>query len=375
MSAMAADILAFSKLEPGWVMDSPSLNGFLKKYPDKTGLPKKRFFYLKGRYLIYFRNDKSDDPIAGVCLQEFTVTSKSETKFDIDVPERKYALEAESKEDKDIWMTTLKMVEKLPRVWNSLTPASQRMTRSVSVAAFKENGEWLWKRGQKNPGWKERWMVIKQGSLFYYASDTDPKPKGSMPLRNAKCLPIAQEKNERDAKRFKFLIENDKRTLYIYCESEAQRAKWMKRIIDVSKGKEDESESSTSSPSLPSINDAQITTSVGTSSKGGFLGGKKKDARQVKIVEHSLNSVGGKQNIGTQAKSLVEITELVSPTPYTSCYLSAKLYLGMDEEAKRNMEALEHSRGVIESNFDELEDSNDDYIENGQDNQEGCPIS
>jgi hypothetical protein len=65
------DLKSFAKVEPEWVKTTPKVTGYLRKQKQKTiGTAKKRYFYLRNKFLFYYRNPLDLEPINGVCLEE-----------------------------------------------------------------------------------------------------------------------------------------------------------------------------------------------------------------------------------------------------------------------------------------------------------------
>jgi len=100
--------------------------------------------------------------------------------------------------------------------------------RNVSVASLKnpEKAAWITKRGGNVKNWKRRWCVLQGDVMFYFATQKDSSPKGSIQLeRTSKVAETVVKK-----KQHTFQVVTVHRTYYISAESKEELEDWLSVI-------------------------------------------------------------------------------------------------------------------------------------------------
>jgi len=68
--APSKDIVAFTKLDPDWSKNKPKMSGYLKKEKLKAiGKAQKRYFFLKNKFLWYYKSPLDLEPVSAICLE------------------------------------------------------------------------------------------------------------------------------------------------------------------------------------------------------------------------------------------------------------------------------------------------------------------
>lgn len=224
-----ADLQKFCAAKLNWPKINPIKSGFLIKSAENkmTGKSQNRYFYLKNRFLFYYKTPHDTEPISAICLEDIMIQAGDPKKktFKIDHPFRKFEFTAPSLEDKDDWIKALLL-------------AIKEDIHSLDIiqesALAKESGPimegYLYKRGGKNPAWKYRYFRLQEHLLTYYQSK-DGEAKGVIDLNNCKQALIA-DTNEAE-QRFEFKIITTGRTYSLYAEDAQMRADWINAISQV----------------------------------------------------------------------------------------------------------------------------------------------
>jgi len=77
--------------------------------------------------------------------------------------------------------------------------------------------------------WKDRFVVLFQGSLFYYQAATDLTPRGVVHVLNAKVEEVPEKKFKR---KFCFSVRAGKEELVFACSDDADMRKWIASVMD-----------------------------------------------------------------------------------------------------------------------------------------------
>lgn len=118
---------------------------------------------------------------------------------------------------------------------------SFKMHSTEDKKAFAEVGEYLtahcvkagylYKRGDKNPTWKRRWVILAPGLLGYFESAADTVPKGVVTLRDITDVhPDAA--GELEGLPFTFSLISPHRRFYMQGASERDLARWLQAVTE-----------------------------------------------------------------------------------------------------------------------------------------------
>jgi len=335
---------------------------------------------------LYYREAHSDEPLSGLCLQEFELSLSATilTRFELNVPDRTYVLEAKNEEDRVAWLAALNKVKDEPKysllygLPVSLGLGSLGAPIAAPVGAL-DDGEYLFKRGQKNPGWKQRYFLIRSGILYYYVSPSDKTPKGSSELKNCRVVPVTGDGSDG---KYKFLVESPgrdgrMRKLYIYAETEPQRAKWMIKIKEAAQVNTVKSLNDQTGTDVTKLVEEVVPVKDSDAPpRPPFRKKRDKDRDTMKIVEQQLDNTVQNKTVVKDGVSIPEITELTSPTPVTSVFLAHRLYAHANEERRRDEEALKRARETGSTlDLQELgDDDSDDYLPDEELRNENCSV-
>jgi protein-tyrosine phosphatase len=118
----------------------------------------------------------------------------------------------------------------------SFEQASATVTAEDTVRGWDEDSRahaltregWVWKQGELNRGWKQRWLALRHREVFYYRDPATP-PAGSIPLSECTLLDtVAPE--AAGGRRFCFMIRTPTRTWLLQAASELDQAEWISVI-------------------------------------------------------------------------------------------------------------------------------------------------
>jgi len=111
---------------------------------------------------------------------------------------------------------------------------TQTLVHSLSKSNLKATP---WKQGnlfKREKGiirttWKERFVILFEGSLFYYQANTDLTPRGVVHLMNCKIEEAQEKKTKR---KFCMQLQNGKEELIFACSDELDLKNWLISITD-----------------------------------------------------------------------------------------------------------------------------------------------
>lgn len=193
------------QVDSSYPRDNPILTGYMQKQGQGLSTSwKSRYFILKERFLWYYKLHTDIFPIDLVLLVNFKAypAKKSEVKFILELPRRKYNLRCASKQERDAWVDMLSSIaaqsvtiphdekERLVffRDTSVLTPMKQQQStaslRSISLVGVTHSG-FLYKAGRINTAAKIRWFVVKDKVLYYFQKKETSREAayyGSIPL-------------------------------------------------------------------------------------------------------------------------------------------------------------------------------------------------
>ena len=116
-----------------------------------------------------------------------------------------------------------------------------KMHSSDDKRAFKEVGEYLgahaikagyvYKRGDKNPTWKRRWVVLAPAIMGYFESASDTVPKGVVNLRELTDI-RPDVAGELDGLPFTFSLVSPARNFYMQASSERDLGRWLQALTE-----------------------------------------------------------------------------------------------------------------------------------------------
>jgi len=229
---MNSDIKEVLTLDPDYPKRDYILNGFLKKEPEKkgVGIAKSRYFYVKSKFVFYYKLPHDTEAIGWFCLEKAIVgedvkaNSFSITVFGVG---RVYVLSASNEAEKKEWVNAMGYVCDPSNTIHNVIENKNLESKNPTSS---DHAGFAFKRGKHNTSWKKRYFALKGPLLFYYQDDKeDQTPLGTIEIKDCKCLPIAVK--EKVNIRYKFAIETiSTRTYYLYVETEEDRITWISKI-------------------------------------------------------------------------------------------------------------------------------------------------
>jgi len=248
--------------------------------------------------------------------------------------------------------------------------------------------DWIWKSDKNNYNFKRRWCVLKGNLFYYYETQQALNPKGYWDL---KLCDLGRIKETEGSNRFRFKLtlkedKDVKEDRILYVETDEKRENWLKLLLTAKE--------CNVSLEYKMVNQAVLTPSRSVNvirpKEGPPEAGPPKrpqkppDLDKIPLInrEGSVKSAPEIQEPQepsyndqlTVTEFTPEIPDLVSPRPYTNCYLSHKVYDDKNFEKERNMESLKSGRSVgLDEEWDEGES---DWLSGCEeiDEDEGCLI-
>lgn len=110
-NASTEDIKTFIKLDPDWVKADPTMTGYLRKEKQRSlGSAQKRFFYLKNKFLLWYRSPLEFEPLSAVCLEDASIenSKSSKTSFKLEVLGTVWIMDALSEAMYSEWMSAMR---------------------------------------------------------------------------------------------------------------------------------------------------------------------------------------------------------------------------------------------------------------------------
>jgi len=248
--------------------------------------------------------------------------------------------------------------------------------------------DWIWKSDKNNYNFKRRWCVLKGNLFYYYEHQQALNPKGYWDLKLCELGRIKETEGS-NRFRFKLTLKEDKdvkEDRILYVETDEKRENWLKLLLTAKE--------CNVSLEYKMVNQAVLTPSRSVNvirpKEGPPEAGPPKrpqkppDLDKIPLInrEGSVKSAPEIQEPQepsyndqlTVTEFTPEIPDLVSPRPYTNCYLSHKVYDDKNFEKERNMESLKSGRSVgLDEEWDEGES---DWLSGCEeiDEDEGCLI-
>jgi hypothetical protein len=105
------DLKTFAKLDGDWIKSNPRMTGYLKKDKQRAiGSAQKRFFFLKNKFLFWYRSPLENEPLSAVCLMDASIESikTSRTSFKLDVLGTSWVLDALTETMYVEWMAAMR---------------------------------------------------------------------------------------------------------------------------------------------------------------------------------------------------------------------------------------------------------------------------
>ena len=89
---------------------------------------------------------------------------------------------------------------------------------------------WLWKKGDKNKGWKQRYFILNKYNIKYYQDFEQTKYVGNVDLNDIIC--VNQQKLHNDHQKYKYIFElvTNKRIWILNAENNKERDRWTEAI-------------------------------------------------------------------------------------------------------------------------------------------------
>lgn len=159
-----------------------SFRGFLMKRGKRGNTWRRRWFVCNDKFIIYFKSQKDATPIGEIDIQEakikFSDSPDSTLKFEIQLPQRSFYLEANNREDLKRWLASIDSIIALKL--SGTVPLPVDTPQSMGKAIISEKMEsalrrpdkegFLMKQGAGFKTWKRRWFVLRDLELYYFTS-------------------------------------------------------------------------------------------------------------------------------------------------------------------------------------------------------------
>jgi len=247
--------------------------------------------------------------------------------------------------------------------------------------------DWIYKAGGKNAAFKRRWCVIKGNLFYYYENQQDITPKGCWDLKDCELGRI-KEKDSSNRFRWKITLKEDqdrKDERILYVESAEKRERWLNLMLAAKVANlnlELKLQPASAAPNFASPAKKMASVVPGEAPRRPEKGPDYDKLPPNREMSVKPGQPGGESGPGQEFTSTFlsegeltpELTELVSPRPYTNCYLSNRVYDDKNIEKERNAECLKSGRSVgLDEEWDEAES---DWLSGGEeiDEEDGCVI-
>eukprot|EP00794_Sanderia_malayensis_P012181 gene12181-13438_t len=218
----------------------PVYSGYLSKLGGTGFTPKnwrKRWFVLRSDNCLYYYKNPRDSPVGAVVLSNYLVTTvltKTNKKFAFHLTKggaRSYTFSASSEIEKKMWM---KVISEAAKSSEQALASPESNIHNVSIPALSIKDPdchgYLWKQGYSRKSWKKRYSVLKRGCLYYYQDMSETVALG---VFNMHCYSIQEA--ESNGRKFAFTAvppQPSMRTYYFSSESEHDRERWVKAMVD-----------------------------------------------------------------------------------------------------------------------------------------------
>eukprot|EP01027_Heterolobosea_sp_BB2_P013998 GEZU01020139.1.p1 GENE.GEZU01020139.1~~GEZU01020139.1.p1 ORF type:complete len:701 (-),score=127.54 GEZU01020139.1:368-2470(-) len=197
-----------------------TMSGWLTKQGGSHKTWKRRWFVLKNCVLSYFKDPADPAPIDSINLIGRIVTRADDEigiphALQLLTPSRTYYMYAETGDDAEKWMNTLKLACKV---------LPQDVMQNINSS---EKNGWLTKRGGSVKTWKKRFCILRGSVLFYYKDRNDTEPKGYVDIAGhcVRRMRPAEATLEVDKKNC-LKIVCPERTWYMYAEKSEEIDDW-----------------------------------------------------------------------------------------------------------------------------------------------------
>lgn len=201
------------------------LDGYLSKRGKLNTDFKQRWFVLySNNTLSYYQGPSStyESPLGEISLYQVTKIKEEGTNiFHLSTPKRTFILKCESKEDLDQWLKKIKL----------------RVSPNIICKG------WLFKKGEKNKSWKERYFLLCEYEMHYqvryYEDEKTKKYKGNINcdfIEDIKILPNTSIQKYGKDKVLELITEQ--RTYVVAGKDAKSRNMWYKSFKKVLFGEE-----------------------------------------------------------------------------------------------------------------------------------------
>jgi len=102
-----------------------------------------------------------------------------------------------------------------------------QITPSLSSLGWKESSLLKREKGIIRYTWKEKFVILLEGSLFYYQTKANLTPKGVIHLNNSQVVDCSESKYK---KKFAFVIISNGTEIVFAASSESEKLDWMQSI-------------------------------------------------------------------------------------------------------------------------------------------------
>lgn len=394
---------------PAWPKTGETLGGWLRRDRRGVAAPQRRWFFLKDKFLFWYREPTDSTPLGGYVVENATAgqtplgDARDLTSFTFTMqPSIDFILDALEAKPRAEWITVLtnaNLIDPFEKnklyfpdsaEWN--TKATSKDIATTTLQGF------LYKRGNANTDWKMRWCALR-GTLLVYSEKEDSKVLGSIDIRNCKVRQAVDEGAE-----YPFQLITPIRTYFLNSESAETTRAWVIAIFDAQEhatkitttgiytptdtpfvvaadtdlkdkrktiavpkpaSSSANSDSPTASPSTPTLSDSPKRSTVETSSPQVAIGRRwgettrgpttafastssSREAAPSSVSSYFSSSYERPSSLKSTPSAPVELTDLRSPS------MSALAALNEEEEARRNMLAKEARRTRVDRTHSEL---------------------
>jgi hypothetical protein len=180
--------------------------------------------------LLYYKDELKAELLGLVDFEECFRIESAEAKlnlsksFEVGTTSRTYYFLAETEQEATSWMTILRQVM---HFFKPTLAVQDAMTNVDPKKSIMEG--WLSKQGGNNKTWKNRWFVLRETSLVYFANSTDSLTeslaKGVIPLEDAQIQVVEDHKFS-----FCFAIAISTRSYLLIAKDRPDLDKWTHAI-------------------------------------------------------------------------------------------------------------------------------------------------
>lgn len=243
------DIMKAISLYPNWPKENPTRQGEVRKQGQINIRFQRRYFYLKDRFLFYYKKRDSIAP-KGVIITHKIATQVVKKDLYIRGNKRIYRLQGKSESEMVEWKRDIDISARLPL---SFTPDNdidqmqledrnstyrrgfplrlnkQNIVKQVVADGVDYEG-WLFKQGEIiNKDWKRRYFVLKKEYLYYFVDKPIPKDGVLTGIKGTILITKYTPQNLQDPPNG-FQLASKKpgeRSFFLYAESKMEKDTWM----------------------------------------------------------------------------------------------------------------------------------------------------